>query len=59
MNAQSRQALSACGEPKRKFFLDLKNKSSYPRLRSIEDPGIPLFPKLPADEERKGAESFL
>jgi hypothetical protein len=59
MNTQSRQALSACGDPQRELFLDLKNKVGYRRLSPIEDPGIPLFPELPADEERNGAESFL
>jgi hypothetical protein len=57
--AQGRQALCACGEPKRKFFLNLKYKCSYRRLGAVEDPAIPLFPKFPADEERKGEESFL
>jgi hypothetical protein len=59
VNAQCRQALCTCGEPKRKFFLYLKYKCSYRRLRAVEDPAIPLFPKFPTDEERKGAESFL
>jgi hypothetical protein len=59
VNAQSRQVLCACGEPKRKFFLYLKYKCSYRRLRAVEDPAIPLFPKFPTDEERKGVESFL
>jgi hypothetical protein len=44
MNAQSHQSLCACEESKRKFFLYLKYKCNYQRLRAVEDPAIPLFP---------------
>jgi hypothetical protein len=59
INAQSRQALCACREPKRKFFLYLRYKCSYRRLSAVEDLAIPLFPNFPDDEERKGAAHLL